>query len=129
MAVSTKPVTQSYEIDDWTLEMAQITEGDYNALVELAKGRETLFEGGRPVGVRTDYNIRRLLRLGCYRTMVSCSLEWDDGKQIFTSKDGWIKKAMSEYEFNVEWDKLPPEYGDNIIAKFYETNPTLRGEF
>ena len=126
--IISKPLTQTFEIDDWSVSLAQLTEGDFIELGDLEGKRDVLFDvNGRFAGYRQEINRRRSERRGIYKTMVSCTLQWEDGSLLFDSKDGRVKTAMSEQEFNQQWDLLPQEYTDTIVEKFYEVNPTLAG--
>lgn len=127
-----KPLSSEYAIEDttgdWKVVFFQLTEGDYIALGEIEGKRELLYDNeGQFSGVREHNNRRRALRLAVYKAMGSCSLTWEDtGDLLFDTKDGWVKKAMSEQSFNRTWDLLPPETASLIIEKFYEANPTLK---
>lgn len=127
-----KPLVTDFSIEDtegdWKVAFYQLTEGDYIALGEIEGKRELLYDPeGQFSGVREHNNRRRALRLAVYKAMGSCSLTWEDtGDLLFDTKDGWVKKAMSEQGFNRVWDLLPPETATIIIEKFYEANPTLK---
>lgn len=119
--VLSKPVAATYQVDDWTVSFYQMSEGDHLELEGFK--RETIYEEGNWIGFREEINERRDLRKMIYRTMGSCDLEWEAGKLIFNSKDGRVRNAMTEQQFNQQWNDLPQNYADAIIEKFKEHNP------
>lgn len=126
-----KPLTKTYEIEDWSVTFAQMTDGDLSAIGDIEHTRDVRVEGNQFMGWREVRNIRRSERLGCYRTMVSCNLAWDeDGeeKEVFPAKDGRVRNAMTETQFNRQWDLLPVDVADQLVEKFRETNPSITGE-
>lgn len=125
-----KPLAKNYEVDDWSVSFWQLTEGDFIELGDLEGKRDVLFErDGSFAGYREYRNKRKSERTGIYRTMGECSLLWKttegEEESIFPTKDGWVKKAMTQQKFFDAWDLLPPDIADAIVEKFYEHNPTL----
>lgn len=127
-----KPLVSTFVIEDgddsWTVSFRQMTEGDFTAIADIEGKRDVLYNpDGTFFGFRETRNPRTSERLGIYRTLSACSLKWEDtGELIFDSKEEFVKKAMSERQFNAAWDLLPPEIAGIIVNKFYEANPTLK---
>lgn len=120
-----KPVSQSFDLGDFTVAFHQLTEGDRIALGDLEAKRDLLYnEDGSFRGIHSERNQLREERHAVYKTMDACTLQWEDtGDALFDSKDGYVKKSMSENSFNKAWDMLPPEIANKIVEKYYEVNP------
>jgi hypothetical protein len=125
----TKPVSKSFLIEEadpnnnWTVGFRQLREGDYIELADLQGKRDVLYDAsGNWQGYRIVSNDRRLQRKGIYRTMTMCDLLYQDGTLVFDSKNGSVREAMTEQQFNDRWDLLDTDTADIIVEKYNEVN-------
>jgi hypothetical protein len=125
--VISKPTSKIFSHNDpdgdWSVGFRQMREGEFIELGDISGKRDVLYDSdGQFIGYRVVSNDRRLLRKGIYLTMTSCDLHYSDGTLVFESKKNSVADAMTERQFNENWDLLDQATADAIVADFNEVN-------